>query len=40
MDGGCKNFASENSEASPFFTSNNNEHVIKMHDFDWFRKLD
>ena len=36
MDGGCKNFAAENSVAS----NNNNEHVIKMHDFDWFRKLD
>ena len=39
IDDGCKIFAAENTVASPFYTNNNNEHVIKMHDFDWFREI-
>ena len=39
VDGGCKNFAAENSVVSPFYTKNNNEHVVQMHSCDWLRKM-
>ena len=39
VDGGCKNFADEKSVASSFYSNNNNEHVTKIHAFDWFRKI-
>ena len=40
VDGGCKNFAAENSVASHFYTNNNNEHASKMHDFVGLEKWD
>ena len=37
-DGGCKNCAAENQRGFPFYTNNDNDHLINMPYFDWVRK--